>query len=104
MRVQFSVNNNEWEELQRLALKSGYPDVPSYCRDVSLVTKTYANIWTSVKAKIATMPSGTIFALRDLEKCPPANLGVKLYENQNKLNIKVNLKKDRNNTNTYTKL
>lgn len=50
------------------------------------------------------MPSGHVFALRDLIQSPPANLGVKLYENQATLGIAVNAKKDSLNTNTFTKL
>lgn len=49
MRVQFSVNATEWAKLQRLAISNGYPDVPSYCRDVSLEERTYANMWKKSK-------------------------------------------------------
>nr|DAI98555.1 MAG TPA: hypothetical protein [Caudoviricetes sp.] len=104
MRVQFSVNATEWAKLQRLAISNGYPDVPSYCRDVSLEERTYANMWKKIKNSIANMKSGQIFALRDLIQSPPANLGVKLYENQTALGIKVNPHKDSLNTNTFTKL
>lgn len=104
MRVQFSVNDGEWEKLQRLASANGYPDVPSYCRDVSLEERTYAAMWKNVKDGIAKMPSGHVFALRDLVQSPPANLGVKLYENQTALGIRVNSKKDSLKTNTFTKL
>lgn len=104
MRVQFSVNATEWSKLQQLAQSNGYPDVPSYCRDVSLEERTYANMWSKIKDGIAKMPSGHIFALRDLVQSPPANLGVKLYENQSALGIKVNPQKDSLHTNTFTKL
>lgn len=104
MRVQFSVNATEWSKLQQLAQSNGYPDVPSYCRDVSLEERTYANMWSKIKEGIAKMPSGHIFALRDLVQSPPANLGVKLYENQSALGIKVNPQKDSLHTNTFTKL
>lgn len=104
MRVQFSVNATEWSKLQQLAQSNGYPDVPSYCRDVSLEERTYANMWSKIKGGIAKMPSGHIFALRDLVQSPPANLGVKLYENQSALGIKVNPQKDSLHTNTFTKL
>ena len=104
MRVQFSVNATEWSKLQQLAQSNGYPDVPSYCRDVSLEERTYTNMWSKIKEGIAKMPSGHIFALRDLVQSPPANLGVKLYENQSALGIKVNPQKDSLHTNTFTKL
>ncbi len=104
MRVQFSVNSTEWAKLQQLSTANGYPDVPSYCRDVSLEERTYATMWKKITDVIAKMPSGHIFALRDLIQSPPANLGVKLYENQSKLGIKVNEQKDNSKTNTFTKL
>jgi hypothetical protein len=104
MRIQFSVNSSEWAKLQQLASENGYPDIPSYCKDISLERRTYANMWAKVIDGIAEMPSGSVFALRDLVQSPPANLGVKLYENQEKLGIRVNPKKDSLHTNTFTKL
>lgn len=104
MRVQFSVDSNELSKLQHLASANGYPDVPTYCKDISLEERTYANLWDKVKKGIDKMPSGHVFALRDLIQSPPANLGVKLYENQATLCIAVNAKKDSLNTNTFTKL
>jgi hypothetical protein len=104
VRVQFSVNNTEWQKLQRLAYKKGYPDVSSYCRDISLQERTYAELWRSVVEAITDKPSGSVFALRDLIDAPPANLGVKLYEHQTDLGIIVNSKKDSRNINTFTKL
>lgn len=104
MRVQFSVNSKDGNKLQQLANSNGYPDVPSYCRDVALEERTYANMWKKVKEGIAKMPSGHTFALRDLVQSPPANLGVKLYEHQSELGISVNPKKDRLKSNTFTKL
>lgn len=104
MRVQFSVDASEWAKLQRLAAANGYPDVPSYCKDVSLEQRTYANMWKKIIDEISKMPSGHVFALRDLVQSPPANLGVKLYENQGVLGIQVNPQKDSLHTNTFTKL
>lgn len=104
MRVQFSVNDTEWEKLKDLALSNGYPDVPSYCKDVSLEERTYAIMWENITNQIAKMPTGRTFALRDLVQSPPANLGVKLYDNRSKLGIQVNPQKDSLNTNTFTKL
>lgn len=104
MRVQFSVNATEWAKLQELATANGYPDVPSYCRDISLEERTYSTMWKKITDGIAMMHSGQTFALRDLVQSPPANLGVKLYENQSKLGIQVNPQKDSLNTNTFTKL
>lgn len=87
MRIQFTVDANEWAKLQALAIKAGYPDVSSYCKDVSLQERTYAEMWEIVKKKISEMKSGTLFALNDLVDVPPSNLGVKLYNNQKELQI-----------------
>ena len=103
MRVQFSTSTSEWVTLQKLAKANGYPDVPSYCKDVSLEQRTYANMWKKVVEGIAKMSSGATFALRDLVQSPPANLGVKLFENQASLGIQVK-KKDSLHSNTFEKL
>lgn len=103
MRVQFTVDATEWAELQQLATRNGYPDVPSYCKDVSLQARTFAKMWAKVQDAISKMASGTAFQLSDLVQTPPSNLGRKLYENQSTLGIVVNSKKT-NGTNTFTKL
>lgn len=87
MRVQFTVDANDWAKLQTLAKNSGYPDVSSYCRDISLKERTYADMWATVKEKIAKMKPGTQFLLNEIVDVPPANLGVKLYNNQSELGI-----------------
>lgn len=94
MRVQFSITQAEWDELQETAQKNGYPDVPSYCKDLALNQRTYQKMWQSIETQIASMPPGTIFTLSELVDAPPANLGVKLYQNQNKLGITVLKEKD----------
>lgn len=104
MRVQFTVNDKEWEKLMGFAKEKGYPDVPSYCKDASLKERSYATMWKTVVKKISEMPSGTKFALRDLIQTPPSNLGVKLYNHQEELKITVNDQKDSLKTNTFTKL
>lgn len=104
MRVQFSVNADEWNRLEELADSKGYPDVPSYCRDIALGERTYADMWKAVKDGIAKMPPGYTFALRDLVPCPPANLGVKLYNSQSVLGIEVCPQKDSLGSNTFKKL
>lgn len=104
MRVQFSVNAVEWTKLQQLAAANGYPDVPSYCRDISLQERTYVTMWKKITEGINKMPSGKTFALRDLVQSPPSNLGVKLFVNQTKLGIQINPQKDSLHTNTFIKL
>lgn len=87
MRIQFTVDANELSKIQNLAKKAGYPDVSSYCRDVALNERTYAEMWKTVTDKISKMKSGTPFSLNELVDVPPANLGVKLYNNQKQLGI-----------------
>lgn len=104
MRVQFTVSDAEWKKLEELAENEGYPDVPTYCRDTSLNEKTYGELWKKVVEKINKMQKEEgLFALRDLIPTPPANMGVKLFNNQKKLNIEF-VKKDSLNTDTYRKL
>ena len=103
MRVQFTVSDTEWKKLEKLAVRAGYPDVPSYCKDMVLEERTYANLWQTVVNSISEMEKGKVFALRDIVDTPPANLGVKLYEHQADLGIKVR-KKDSLNSNTFIKL
>ena len=55
MRVQFTVNDDEWTKLNKLAEDNGYPDVPSYCRDISLQERTYADFWKTITEKIRKM-------------------------------------------------
>lgn len=87
MRIQFTVDVDEWNKLQIFAKDEGYPDVSSYCRDVSLKERTYAKMWATIEERIAKMKSGTQFSLNDIINVPPANLGVKLYNNQTELGI-----------------
>lgn len=103
MRVQFSVTDDEWKKLEDLAKNAGYPDIPSYCKDTSLQDRTFGSLWKTVVEKIAKMDKDTVFALRDLVPTPPANLGVKLYDHQKDLSIKVQ-KKDHLKSNTFKKL
>lgn len=103
MRIQFSVNDDELKRLESYAKEAGYPDVSTYCKDQVLRLRTYAELWEKVKNKIASMKKDEVFALRDLVDTPPANLGVKLYNNQVELGIEVK-EKDRTGANTFKKL
>ena len=104
MRVQFSINDAQWKQLQSKAQQNGYPDVPSYCKDLALEVRTYGQLWEAVVNKISNMKPGDTFVLRDLVDTPPANLGVKLYESQKLLKIEILPKKDNLKTNKYKKL
>ena len=66
--------------------------------------KTFGKLWKEVKDKISQMVPGDHFTLRDLVDTPPANLGVKLYQNQKALGIQVLPKKDNLKTNIFKKL
>ena len=103
MRVQFSVTQSEWQNLLSKAKQDGYPDVPTYCKDRVLSQKTYAQLWQDISKKIHAMSPGTTFTLRDLIETPPSNLGVKLYEHQKNLSIRV-IKKDAQNANVFEKI
>lgn len=103
MRVQFSVNDAEWEALDTKAKKEGYPDISTYCKDIALGTRSYGKMWQIVVDKISNMEKNTVFALRDLIETPPANLGVKLYNNQDVLGIQVQ-KKDSSKVNLFKKI
>lgn len=102
MRIQFTVSDDEYKKLQRLAVD--YPDVSSYCKGVSLQDRTYGDMWKTVVEKIKNMqPSENTFALRNLVPTPPSNMGVKLYQNQQQLGI-VFVKKDGSGVDTYKKI
>ena len=103
MRIQFTVCHSEWNILKKKSIEEGYPDVPSYCKDIVLKQRTYAILWNTVTKKIESMPSGKRFLLKDLIDTPPSNLGVKLYAHQKELGIEI-IKKDSSNTNMFEKL
>lgn len=104
MRVQFCVSNVEWQQLLQKSQTAGYPDVPSYCKDLALGCRTYGTLWQTVVYKISQMKKRETFALRDLIDTPPSNLGVKLHDHQNELNIEVLPQKDNLNANRFIKL
>ena len=103
MRVQFSINEDELKRLTNYAKEAGYPDISSYCKDKVLRSRTYAELWKTVTTRIKSLKPGDVFALRDLVDTPPSNLGVKLFNHQEELGIKVN-SKDRTGVNTFEKI
>ena len=103
MRIQFTVNDDEYQKLQNFAAREGYPDVHSYCKDVALQQRTYAALWARVNERIADLPSGKPFVLRDLVTTPPANLGRKLFDNQTALGI-IKIGVDSTGADQYKKL
>lgn len=64
MRIQFTVSQSEWNTLKMKSIEEGYPDVPSYCKDIVLKQRTYAMLWNTVTKKIESMPSGERFLLK----------------------------------------
>lgn len=100
MRIQFSVTDEEHETLKELSCD--YPDISSYCRDVSLGTRNYGEMWKTVVSKIGDMKKGETFLLRDLILVPPSNMGVKLFKAQKDLNIEYYCKTG--GVDTYRKL
>lgn len=103
MRIQFSVDANQYKILKEKSQKEGYPDVNTYCKDKSLEERTYQNLWMTVKKRIEQMKEGDVFALRDIVDVPPISLGRKLYDHQKELNIE-KLKKDGVGSNIFRKV
>lgn len=65
--------------------------------------KNFLELWEEVTSKIEKLEPGEEFTLRDLVSTPPANLGVKLFQNQKELSIK-KVKKDYLKSNVFVKL
>ena len=63
MRIQFTVSQSEWNTLEMKSIKEGYPDVPSYCKDMVLKTKNLCNALEHSHEKIESMPSGEKFLI-----------------------------------------
>lgn len=103
MRVQISFTIEEYDKLLKQSKIEGYPDVISYAKDRLLHNKNFLELWEEVTSKIENLESGTEFTLRDLVSTPPANLGVKLFQNQKMLGI-IKIGKDNLNSNIFKKV
>lgn len=103
MRVQISFTIEEYDKLLKQSKIEGYPDVISYAKDRLLRNKNFLELWEEVTSKIEKLEPDEEFTLRDLVSTPPANLGVKLFQNQKELGIK-KIKKDNLNSNVFVKL
>lgn len=81
-RVQFTITDAEKKMLLAEAKAEGYPNVAELCKVRSLQGKsTYAQLYKKMVKKIANLPVGTKFYLRDLIETPPTLLGRWLYDN-----------------------
>ena len=103
MRVQISFTTEEYDKLLKQSKVEGYPDVISYAKDRLLHNKNFLELWEEVTSKIENLESGMEFTLRDLVLTPPANLGVKLFQNQKMLGI-IKIGKDNLNSNIFKKV
>ena len=103
MRVQISFTIEEYDKLLKQSKDEGYPDVISYAKDRLLHNKNFLELWEEVTSKIENLESGMKFTLRDLVSTPPANLGVKLFQNQKMLGI-IKIGKDNLNSNIFKKV
>ncbi|WP_298648250.1 hypothetical protein [uncultured Granulicatella sp.] len=103
MRVQISFTIEEYDKLLKQSKIEGYPDVISYAKDRLLHNKNFLELWEEVTSKIENLESGMEFTLRDLVSTPPANLGVKLFQNQKMLGI-IKIGKDNLNSNIFKKV
>lgn len=103
MRVQLSFTTEEYDKLLKQSKVEGYPDVISYAKDRLLHNKNFLELWEEVTSKIENLEPETEFTLRDLVLTPPANLGVKLFQNQKMLGI-IKIGKDNLNSNIFKKV
>ena len=103
MRVQISFTIEEYDKLLEKSKNEGYPDVISYAKDRLLRNKNFLELWEEVTSKIQNLEPETEFTLRDLVSTPPANLGVKLFQNQKMLGI-IKIGKDNLNSNIFKKV
>lgn len=78
MRIQFTVSQSEWNTLEMKSIKEGYPDVPSYCKDMVLKQRTYAMLWNTVTKKIESMPSGGKFFVKGFDRYSTVKFGSKV--------------------------
>lgn len=51
IRIQFTVSQLEWNTLKMKSIEDGYPDVPSFCKDMVIKQRTYAILWNTVTKK-----------------------------------------------------
>jgi hypothetical protein len=80
-RIQFTITNEELEQLEKASEAAGCPNVSEYAKEKTLGgPTTYGELYRDVIRKIETLEPGTEFHLRDLTNTPPpALLGRWLY-------------------------
>lgn len=87
-RVQFTISNEEYEILQEIAERDGFPNVPALCKyrtfcwsDIPQQEgKPYNELYNEMINNIAKYPYEKDFVLRDIIDTPPALLGVWLFK------------------------
>ena len=83
-RVQFTITNEEYDELKKEARELGYPNVAQMAKDLVLrknnSKESYGEKYILMVKKIESLAPNTEFLLRDIIEVPPALLGRWLYE------------------------
>ena len=81
-RIQFTISDEEKEQLIAEARAEGYPNIAELCKVRALQGKsTYSDLYKKMIKKIDSLPANSKFKLRDLIDTPPALLGRWLYDN-----------------------
>ncbi|MBS5909141.1 hypothetical protein ABEO75_18355 [Paenibacillus macerans] len=97
-RIQFRINESEYEALLQEAEKQGFPDVTSYVKDLVLATiakssiskpsVSFIDLYKEAVSTINSLEPGSEFVLRDIISNPPALLGRYIFEAVENGNIK----------------
>lgn len=80
-RVQFTVSDEEKEQLREKAEKQGFPNIAEYCKFCALGKNNTAELYKLLVSRIEKLPAGQKFFLRDIIPNPPILLGRWLFEN-----------------------
>lgn len=86
-RVQFTVTDDEKEQLRKKAEEQGFPNIAEYCKFCSLGKNNTAELYKQLVARIEKLPAGQKFFLRDIIPNPPILMGRWLFDNVAKGNI-----------------
>lgn len=107
-RIQFSITDNEYENLVKESIKKGYPNVSELAKERTLRKKTeLTELYIEMINYIKHLEPETEFRVRDCISCPPpALLGRWLFEDvkQGLISDVIFLKSDNRKTATYKKI
>ena len=81
-RVQFTISDQEYQELCQEAERLNYPNVAELCKSRALSgKKSYADLYREIIEKIDKLPAGETFRIRNLIENPPTLLGRWIADN-----------------------